>query len=1623
MMDTIKMRQITNIYLEIEHIEGTFMRIRSSIGKMREKSWGIGTFDRLMVLCTAFMLIGSLFMMMLSVSPTVGEANEMLADDLSGGLSKVSMATSGPPLTPHPIIAINNDADMAAQAAAGSWPGNGTMSNPYIIQGYFIDAQNTEPYGILVSNTTAHFIIRNCTVNSALQGSGSFAVGASIFLNHATNATLEHNICWNSYSGVSLRNYCESIRVVENDLSHNTYGLKLERTTDIFVEGNDCSHSSSYGIYLFYSNNNLVESNFCSYSGLGLYLLVSSGNVVKDNQARFCNVYGISIYQSDSNVFQGNDLSYSVTGMKLENSRTDEFYSNVMVKGGFWLAGSMVHFSTHIIGPNNTVNGKPVLYEANGDMNWSALPLGAGQIILANVTNMRVIDQEMDDISNAIILAYCTQLNVSGNLVSKGRCALTALWSEQTTIEQNTFTGCTESAISLSNCKDSAVQRNNLSASGYGVYCYTSERILFAHNTFWKDISAAIELDGSTGCRLFGNLMTGCSISCNSNLASLATNEVATNNTVNGMPVYQYRNGDQGGVSVPRDAGQVIVCNASRVMVNGLDIQNTSYAVIISFAEDVTVSNCTFRNNGYSIYMLFANDSKVVSTHVNSGIVGLRLVESDRNVIEEIRALCTSPIQLASSDGNLFVHCNLSSSSGYLVEIEDSMSNTFKECYLESQSTCISLSGSHENTFMGNDIHGSSWYQSIYSIYSYRDVFWANSLSGGAFLLYGDMETMSTQEISSNNTIDGKPVYYFANGDKSAAIVPGDAGQIIAGNVTGLRVTGITINGSIYPILIGYSDGVRIDNNTFNANRDGTVYLIRTTNARVEDNRFFFEDEPVILEFCQNCIIQRNRIEGSYYGLYLYYSNDCTVRENRINGSSYGMNLYNPLRTVFAGNIMNNCSINLMGDRQAFTSQTIGPDNTVNGKPVIYLKNADLDNGTVGAGAGQIILGNVSHAVISGVVFGNATEAVTIGYSYYVTVANCHMYNDLTGVRIYGGGFNNVTGNSISNSNNGISLYNTYSNLIQGNYLLDSTYSIYVVYSDFTQVLDNILQGDYVAAYMTWGVGGSISGNQATSCYYGVSSYQMDLVTTADNHFVDCRFGLFLGRGADTWTVTRNEFVDCTSYAIYLSDADSCLIYSNTLRSCNGAGQVYDPLHAQAWDNGLNLWNTASGVGNTWYDHLYPDSNHDGIVDTPYLVAGGSMMDHFPKALTSTPWLVISNPTEGAHLTGPYVNVTWSGGDELSGISRFEVKMDGGGWTDVGLRTYWNTSLSLGGGHTVYVKAINQADVQTIGYANFTLSLLPGAPGGLTALQGTGKVTLNWNSADGGGEVITHYLVYRSNISGGYGAPLANLSGTETSYVDTNVVNGNKYYYVVRATNTVGEGPRSNEVNLTFGSGPIAPGAPTGFQALSGGTYATLSWSAPADQGSSVITAYKVYRSTVSGSYGAAIATVSSTTYQDNGLASGTYYYKVSAVNTVEGPKSAEAWVVIQSSGVPGLITDLGTDGFNTFIILHWTAPSPGSSAITGYDVYRDNGSGSLAYLGRATSTAYTDTTVTQGKTYAYRVAAVNGQGQGPVSAPVQGTAKTPAEVVDLLWFIVIGAVVLAVVLILVLYLALRKKP
>jgi hypothetical protein len=82
----------------------------------------------------------------------------------------------------------------------------------------------------------------------------------------------------------------------------------------------------------------------------------------------------------------------------------------------------------------------------------------------------------------------------------------------------------------------------------------------------------------------------------------------------------------------------------------------------------------------------------------------------------------------------------------------------------------------------------------------------------------------------------------------------------------------------------------------------------------------------------------------------------------------------------------------------------------------------------------------------------------------------------------------------------------------------------------------------------------------------------------------------------------------------------------------------------------------------------------------------------------------------------------------------------------------------------------------------------PAAPTGLAAAAASAQVNLTWTASSG----ATGYYVKRSTTSGAE-AQIAPASAT--SYADTTVTSGTKYYYVVSAYNSSGESANSAEVS------------------------------------------------------------------------------------------------------------------------------------------------------------------------------------------------------------------------------------
>ena len=249
------------------------------------------------------------------------------------------------------------------------------------------------------------------------------------------------------------------------------------------------------------------------------------------------------------------------------------------------------------------------------------------------------------------------------------------------------------------------------------------------------------------------------------------------------------------------------------------------------------------------------------------------------------------------------------------------------------------------------------------------------------------------------------------------------------------------------------------------------------------------------------------------------------------------------------------------------------------------------------------------------------------------------------------------------------------------------------------------------------------------------------------------------------------------------------------------------------------------------------------------------------------------------------VTLIWTVSSDATGYYVERSITAGGPYTQVSMQTtasYTDAGLTNGTKYYYVVSAYNSVgqSANSAGVSAMPMAAAPATPMGLAATAGNAQVSLTWTASVG----ATSYQVKRSTSSGAE----AQISlPTSSSYTDTGLTNGTKYYYVVLAENSGGDSADSAQVSATPTAPSTPPASPTGLNATGGNAQVSLSWSV-----SLGAARYDVKRSTTSGGpYGTAVASATATNYTDTSVTNGTtYYYVVSAVNTVgQSANSAQA--------------------------------------------------------------------------------------------------------------------------------------
>ncbi|GGK06999.1 hypothetical protein GCM10010123_40970 [Pilimelia anulata] len=335
--------------------------------------------------------------------------------------------------------------------------------------------------------------------------------------------------------------------------------------------------------------------------------------------------------------------------------------------------------------------------------------------------------------------------------------------------------------------------------------------------------------------------------------------------------------------------------------------------------------------------------------------------------------------------------------------------------------------------------------------------------------------------------------------------------------------------------------------------------------------------------------------------------------------------------------------------------------------------------------------------------------------------------------------------------------------------------------------------------------------------------------------------------------------------------------------STNG-GSTWQTLATSAGTGGIRT-GTVTGLSN--------GTTYTVTVRAVNAVGGGAASGSAAVTPATVPGAPTSLVVDAHHesLTLTFQPPGSTGGDALTG---YQYSLDDGQtWATLptaggtgGARVGTVTNLVNGTTYTVRVRAVNSVGTGAQSAAEpGTPATTPDAPGGVSAVAGNAQATLTFMPATAVGSPVTSYEYSLDGFTWQTAATQAGTGGTRTMVVP-GLVNGTGYDIRVRGVNAQGGGTASAPVAVV----PGTPEAPSGVTAVAGTSSATVTWTAPADNGLP-ITKYVV----TAAPGPATCVTDGATSCVIGGIAGTAYTYTVVAYagNLLSPPSSASTAVTL----------------------------------------------------------------------------------------------------------------------------------
>lgn len=965
---------------------------------------------KLLAFCVSLMVASAGFALitgMVAENEIFGDSDEGLCipedtDRRDDRVSKGSLHTHElNDYTPRSHIHIDGDEDFTGQANTEGWPGNGTEEDPYIIEGYEIsDWGYLNGYCIYIGYTTVHFILRNNLLRDAMGDSNWEYRSSGIALSNVVNGVVENNIAHDNHNN-GIRLYESSyVSVIGNHVYDNGDGILLEHSHNITISEN----TGEDRIHLAVSENNIV-----SYNEGPFRLLWAHNNEVSNNTARgFTN--GVYLLQSSNNTISDNDLDdNSHRGIYLEESNDNEITNNEM--------GS---------------SGDHGLY--------------------LDKSHRNIISDNSASFSNQGIHLYFSQDNViSGN---------TASGSEEHGIYVRYF------------ASGNIIEDNLLIWNGlHGIYVHSSDDNVISENTI-NNNHHGIYLRSSRNAELRANIMVDNGVYITGDgLEYWNTHDMDTDNRVNDRPLYFY-NGVKDG-TVPSDAGQIILVNTTVMTAQNSDVSDACLGITIAYSQENRIGNIqassntlhsvflfhshgnnlqniiSDSNDDHGIYLWNSNDNKIegCSASDNAGY-GIYMKNSHGNTVAETTLSNNAEygIYLEDSDDNHLVSNEASDNDDHGIFLQSSDGNTLEGNEVFDHSRGIQLDDSDDNILEDNLVHNNYWFN-IQLTESSENTITENTLR------HSNYDGVILRSDSTDNTVSYNRIY--SNTYYGISIIVSTHNSVEENNVTDNRrgiylsqahhneILDNTVYTNRYGIYIrSSSTNNLVANNTVEYSDDHGIFLWSSDENTVEYNTVYQNQNGLYLNSADRNIITGNTISHNDLGIHLRTSDDNEFYDNILRYNQEGFYLERSTDATLSNNAMEGDGIMFSGDGEAYwNSHSIDAMNTVNGKPLLYLKNQIGQN--VPAGAGQVILVNSLGCTVEDQHIGDGEAAIIVAYSNQNTLSRNTIVGNTHGIYLFQSTNNDIYGNTISENTHGLYISNSGDNTFYHNNFIQNVYQVH----------------------------------------------------------------------------------------------------------------------------------------------------------------------------------------------------------------------------------------------------------------------------------------------------------------------------------------------------------------------------------------------------------------------------------------------------------------------------------------------------------------------------------------------------------------------------------------------------